>query len=157
MKREFSAGGVVVREEGDVTWVAVVSPRRGVLALPKGHPDAGETLQQAATREVREETCLVADAVEPLGEVRYWYTLAGERVLKSVTFFLFRYLSGSVEDHDDEVESATWMPLEEAAGSLSYKGEREMAAKALGRYAPPDPRSEGGRDRQKPGRNARTG
>ena len=131
MKREFSAGGVVVR--GDE--VAVVSPRSGVLALPKGHPDGDETLEQAATREVREETGLTAEPRDKLGEVRYWYTLNGERVLKSVTFFLFDYVSGSVEDHDDEVESASWMPLEQAATALSYKGERQMAKKALGRSA----------------------
>ena len=127
MKREFSAGGVVLRG-GEM---AVVTPRRGVLALPKGHPDGEETLEQAATREVLEETGLVATPVGRLGEVRYWYTFRGERVLKSVTFFLFEYVSGSVEDHDDEVESAGWIPLEQAAELLSYKGEREMAEKAL--------------------------
>lgn len=129
MKREFSAGGVVVRG-GEV---AVVSPRKGVIALPKGHPDGDETLEQAATREVLEETGLVAEPVERLGEVRYWYTFRGDRVLKSVTFFLFDYVSGSVDDHDDEVESAEWIPLEQAPELLSYKGEREMAEKALGR------------------------
>jgi 8-oxo-dGTP pyrophosphatase MutT (NUDIX family) len=132
MKREFSAGGVVVRGEE----VAVVTPRRGVLALPKGHPDGDETLEQAATREVREETGLVAEPRGELGEVRYWYTFRGERVLKSVTFFLFEYLSGSVEDHDDEVESAEWIPLERAPELLSYKGEREMAQKALAQSEP---------------------
>jgi 8-oxo-dGTP pyrophosphatase MutT (NUDIX family) len=115
--------------------VAVVTPRRGVLALPKGHPDGDETLEQAATREVREETGLVAEPQGELGEVRYWYTFRGERVLKSVTFFLFEYLSGSVEDHDDEVESAQWIPLERAPELLSYKGEREMAEKALAQNA----------------------
>ena len=133
MKREFSAGGVVLRGSDGEAELAVVSPRRGVLALPKGHPEAGESLEQAATREVREETGLVAAPVERLGEVRYWYTLAGERVLKGVTFFLFSYLSGSLDDHDDEVESAAWVPLEQAPELLSYKGEREMAAKALAR------------------------
>ena len=131
MKREFSAGGVVLRGEE----VVVVTPRRGVLALPKGHPDGDETLEQAATREVREETGLVAEPRGELGEVRYWYTFRGERVLKSVTFFLFEYLSGSVEDHDDEVESAAWIPLERAPELLSYKGEREMAEKALAQNA----------------------
>ena len=129
MKREFSAGGVVLRGED----VAVVAPRRGVLALPKGHPDGDETLEQAATREVREETGLTAEPREKLGEVRYWYTFRGERVLKSVTFYLFDYISGDVEDHDDEVESAAWIPLSQATELLSYKGEREMAEKALGR------------------------
>lgn len=131
MKREFSAGGVVLRG-GDL---AVVTPRRGVTALPKGHPDGDETLEQAATREVREETGVVAEPRGKLGEVRYWYTLGGERVLKSVTFFLFEYVSGRLEDHDDEVESAAWIPLSEAPELLSYKGEREMAEKALARGA----------------------
>lgn len=133
MKREFSAGGVVLRTNEGLREMAVVSPRRGVTALPKGHPDGDETLEQAATREVREETGLVADPVGKLGEVKYWYTLHGERVLKSVTFFLFEYRSGSISDHDDEVVSAGWVSLEQAPALLSYKGERQMAAAALGR------------------------
>ena len=136
MKRELSAGGVVVRRIGARIEVAVVSPRRGVLALPKGHPEDGETLVQAATREVLEETGLTAEPVERLGQVRYWYTLAGERVLKGVTFFLFDYVSGSVEDHDDEVEEASWVALEQAPRLLSYSGEREMAVKARERSGP---------------------
>ena len=131
MKREFSAGGIVVREHDGARELVVVSPRKGVMALPKGHPESGETLVEAATREVREETGVVADPVEKLGEVRYWYTLAGERVLKSVTFFLFEYRSGDVEDYDHEVESTEWVPLESAPELLSYGGEQDMAAKAL--------------------------
>ena len=131
MKREHSAGGVVLRGPADQREVAYVQPRRGVNALPKGHPDPGETLEQAATREVREETGLVAAPMGKLGDVRYWYTLAGERVLKTVTFFLFEYRSGDTADHDDEVLDAGWMPLEEAPRSLSYEGEAGMAAKAL--------------------------
>jgi 8-oxo-dGTP pyrophosphatase MutT (NUDIX family) len=131
LKREFSAGGVVLRERDGIREVAVVSPRKGVTALPKGHPDGKETLEQAATREVREETGLTAEPAGKLGEVRYWYTLRGERVLKSVTFFLFDYRSGTTDDHDHEVVWAGWIPLERAAADLSYRGEREMAAKAL--------------------------
>ena len=131
MKREFSAGGVVLREGEAGIEMATVSPREGVLALPKGHPEAGETLEQAATREVREETGLVADPVQRLGEVRYWYSWGGERVLKSVAFFLFRYRSGSIEDHDDEVVSAQWVPLHQAPALLSYRGEKDMAEKAV--------------------------
>ncbi|HEV2773175.1 MAG TPA: NUDIX domain-containing protein [Thermoleophilaceae bacterium] len=136
MKREFSAGGVVVRRTDGRSEMAVISPRRGVLALPKGHPEEGETLEQAATREVLEEPGLTARPRERLGQVRYWYTLAGEPVLKAVTFFMFDYLSGHIEDHDDEVESAAWVPLGEAPRLLSFKGEREMAAKALERRGP---------------------
>lgn len=120
--------------ERDGAWeVVVVSPRDGVFALPKGHPEPGESLEQAATREVLEETGIAAEPIERLGEVRYWYTLRGERVQKSVTFFLFAYRSGDVEDHDDEVESAEWVALESAPSLLSYRGEQDMAAKALAR------------------------
>ncbi|MGI8845520.1 MAG: NUDIX hydrolase [Thermoleophilaceae bacterium] len=131
--REFSAGGVVLRGPADRREVVVVNPRHGVTALPKGHPDGDETLEQAATREVREEAGLVAEPVATLGEVKYWYTLRGERVLKSVTFFLFEYRSGSTDDHDDEVVAAGWIPLHEAPDRLSYKGEQSMAVKALAR------------------------
>ena len=134
MRREFSAGGVVIRRvEGELE-IALVSPREGIYALPKGHPAPGESLEQAAAREVREETGLLAEPVEQLGEVRYWYRLGGQRVLKTVTFFLFDFRSGSVADHDDEVVWAGWVPLTEAVEQLTYDGEREMAMKAL----PPD-------------------
>ena len=137
IEREFSAGGVVVR--GDE--VAVIVPKklspegRRVLGLPKGHPDEGETMQQAAAREVREETGLEAELSEKLGDVEYWYQRKGRRILKKVTFYLFEYRSGSVEDHDDEIEEARWMPLEQAARELSFPGEREMVKRALSRLA----------------------
>jgi 8-oxo-dGTP pyrophosphatase MutT (NUDIX family) len=131
--RELSAGGVVVRD-GQV--IVIVPTRRGaqgqkVLGLPKGHVDPGETAEQAATREVREEAGVDADLVEKLGDVRYFYQRDGQRIFKMVRFFLFDYRSGRVEDHDDEVEEARWMPLEEAATALSYRGEREMVQRAL--------------------------
>ena len=133
MIREFSAGGVLVRRFQGRPFAAVVQVREGVLALPKGHPDGGESAAEAATREVREETGLVGEPVEKLGDIRYWYSRDGERVMKIVSFFLFRYRSGSVRDHDEEVESAWWMPLEDAVERLAYKGEREMAKTALSR------------------------
>jgi 8-oxo-dGTP pyrophosphatase MutT (NUDIX family) len=131
--REFSAGGVVVRQMRGREFVAVVRVRDEILALPKGHPDGDETSAQAAQREVREETGLEAELVERLGDVKYWYVRGGERVMKIVAFFLFRYRSGSVENHDHEVEEAIWIPLEEAPRRLAYKGEREMADAAISR------------------------
>lgn len=131
--REVSAGGVVVHD-GKV--LVIVPTRRAadgshVLGLPKGHLDEGETIVQAATREVREETGVDAELVGELGEVRYWYVRDRHRVAKSVFFFLFRYVSGDPADHDDEVLEARWMGLSEAQKALSYPGEREMVGRAL--------------------------
>jgi 8-oxo-dGTP pyrophosphatase MutT (NUDIX family) len=132
-EREVSAGGVVVHD-GRV--LVIVPTRRAadgsqVLALPKGHLDKGETAVQAATREVREETGMVVEPVQELGEVRYWYMRDRHRVAKSVHFFLFRLLGGDLADHDDEVLEAHWMGLSEARKALSYAGERAMVARAL--------------------------
>jgi 8-oxo-dGTP pyrophosphatase MutT (NUDIX family) len=133
--REFSAGGVVIRRMRGRAFVAVVRVREQILALPKGHPDPGESSAEAARREVREEAGLETELVEKLGDIRYWYARDGERVMKIVSFFLFRYRSGSVEDHDHEVEEALWIPLEEAPERLAYRGEREIAETALSRLA----------------------
>ncbi len=131
---EVSAGGVVVR--GDQVAVIVPTRRaangRKVLALPKGHVDPGETAAEAAAREVREEAGVEAELVGELGEVRYWYQRNGRKIPKLVTFFLFRYTGGDVADHDTEVEEARWIPLEEAARTLTFKGEREMVERAVG-------------------------
>ena len=138
MIREFSAGGVVVRRFRGRPFIAAVRVKGGtVLALPKGHIDDGESAAEAAAREVREETGVDAELVEKLGDVRYWYQRGGDRVLKVVTFFLFRYRSGSVRNHDREVDSAEWIPLEDAPRLLAYKGERQMAELAMSAYAQP--------------------
>jgi len=133
--REFSAGGLVIRNLRGRPFVAVVRVRDRILALPKGHPEPGESSQEAALREVREETGLEATPVEKLGDVRYWYSREGERVLKVVSFFLLRYRSGRLEDHDHEVEEALWIPLEEAPSRLAYRGEKDMVRIALSRLA----------------------
>jgi 8-oxo-dGTP pyrophosphatase MutT (NUDIX family) len=133
--REFSSGGVVIRNLKGRPFLAVVRVRDKILALPKGHPEPGESAQETAQREVREETGLEATPVEKLGDVRYWYARDGDRVVKVVSFFLFRYRSGRLEDHDDEVEEALWIPLEEAPSRLAYRGEKDMAKAALSQLA----------------------
>jgi 8-oxo-dGTP pyrophosphatase MutT (NUDIX family) len=134
--REFSAGGVMVRRFHGRPFAAVVRVKGGtVVALPKGRIDAGESAAQAAAREVHEEAGVEGELVEKLGDVRYWYQRDGERVLKVVSFFLFRYRRGSVRNHDHEVDSAEWVPLEDAPGLLAYRGEREMAEAALRQWA----------------------
>jgi 8-oxo-dGTP pyrophosphatase MutT (NUDIX family) len=130
--RERSAGGVVVRGE---EVVVIVPTRRAsdgsrVTALPKGHIDPGENALQAATREVREETGIVAEPVTELGETRYWYRREGQTIPKSVSFYLFRYVEGDTANHDDEVEKAWWIGLADAQRELSHAAEREMVAKA---------------------------
>ena len=123
---------------GDVVVIVPVkraADGRRVLGLPKGHLDGDETPEQAARREVAEETGVQAELVEELGDVRYRYERRGRRVAKTVRFYRFRYLSGSVEDHDHEIEEARWMPLAQAARELTYVGEREMVARALSRAA----------------------
>jgi 8-oxo-dGTP pyrophosphatase MutT (NUDIX family) len=134
MASEFSAGGVVMNDDQEV--VVIVPTRRAangarVLALPKGHPDGEESSAEAALREVREEAGVEAEVVDSLGEVRYWYQRGGRRIAKVVEFFLLRYVSGDLEDHDHEVEQARWVPATEAAETLTYAGERDMVRRAL--------------------------
>jgi 8-oxo-dGTP pyrophosphatase MutT (NUDIX family) len=134
MASEFSAGGVVMNDDHEI--IVIVPTRRAadgskVLALPKGHPDGEESSLQAALREVREEAGVQTEVVETLGEVRYWYQRGGRRIAKVVEFFLLRYVSGNVEDHDHEVEQARWVPATEALETLTYAGERYMVRRAL--------------------------
>ena len=134
MASEFSAGGVVFNTARDV--VVIVPTRRAadgsrVLALPKGHPDGAESPAEAALREVREEAGVEAEVVDSLGEVRYWYQRGGRRIAKVVEFFLLRYVSGDVGDHDHEVEHARWIPAAQALTTLTYAGERDMVREAL--------------------------
>jgi 8-oxo-dGTP pyrophosphatase MutT (NUDIX family) len=143
--REFSAGGVVVRSSPSASGgsvdaveevVTIVPTRRAadgsrVLALPKGHVDPGESPIEAATREVREETGIVGEPVQELGESRYWYRREGRTIGKSVAFFLFEFVEGDTDDHDDEVEEVRWIALEEARTALSHAAEREIVELAL--------------------------
>ena len=142
VRREFSAGGVVVRRLKGRYVMAAIRPAgkpEGTWALPKGLIAPGEQAERTALREVEEETGVEATPVEKLGDVRYVYTWAGERVFKVVSFFLFRYRSGRLGDirpeHAHEVAETRWLPLNEAPRLLAYKGEREMAAKALERFS----------------------
>jgi 8-oxo-dGTP pyrophosphatase MutT (NUDIX family) len=107
----------------------------GLWALPKGRIDDGESGETTALREVEEETGASGRSLGKLGDVKYWFNWKGERIFKVVSFFLVRYESGKLGDITDafrhEVAEVRWLPLEEAPRLLAYKGEREMAEKAL--------------------------
>jgi 8-oxo-dGTP pyrophosphatase MutT (NUDIX family) len=107
----------------------------GTWALPKGLVGTDERPDATALREVTEETGVEGRLVQKLGDVRYVYTWAGERIFKVVSFYLVRYGAGRLGDvppeHRHEVAEARWLPLEEAPELLAYGGEREMAEKAL--------------------------
>jgi 8-oxo-dGTP pyrophosphatase MutT (NUDIX family) len=128
-EREISYGGVVVRGRE----VMVITPRgrRHVLGLPKGGRNRDESPEEAAAREVREETGITAVVRDQLGDVRYTYRRGGRRVAKTVHFYLCEFVSGDTADHDHEVDDARWISLEDARTRLSYPGERAMIERAL--------------------------
>ena len=137
MRREFSAGVVLVRRMRGRWWLAAVRPQGkpdGTWALPKGLVDAGEKPAETAIREGFEETGIAGRLGEKLGDVRYVYTWDGERVFKVVSFYLAHALDGRIGDlpagMEVEVAEARWLPLADGPTLLAYKGEREMAAKA---------------------------
>jgi 8-oxo-dGTP pyrophosphatase MutT (NUDIX family) len=136
-RREVSAGGVVYRREGDDLEVLLAArrTRRGDLAwgLAKGGIEPDESIEDAAVREVLEETGIEAEIEDPLGDTKYFYVWDDVRVRKVVHFFLMRAVGGNIEDHDDEMEDVRWFPLERALKRAAYRGEREVLARAAER------------------------
>lgn len=138
-RNEISAGGVVFRRRKDRVDVCLISTQGGkAWQLPKGLIEPGEQPEDAAAREVLEETGLRGKLLQRLERIEYWYVWEDAdgktRVHKLVDFFLFRYTSGSTKDHDDEVDDACWFPVEEAPRTLSFESERhvmELAAQAI--------------------------
>ena len=134
VQQEVSAGGVVYRRDGEGIEVVLASrrTRRGDLAwgLAKGGIEAGESLEDAAVREVLEETGYTAEIESSLGETRYFYVWEETRIRKTVHFFLMRCTGGDPDDRDDEMEEIRWFPLERALRRAAYRGEREVLGRA---------------------------
>ena len=122
------------RREGDEIELVLASrrTRRGQLAwgLAKGGIEDGESMEQAAIREVREETGLKATIEASLGETRYFYVWEDVRIRKTVHFFLMRHTGGDIDDRDDEMEEIRWFPLDRALKRAAYRGEREVLRRA---------------------------
>lgn len=132
---QTSAGGVGYRSNGSETEVALIqTAAEKRWQLPKGIVDPGETPEQAAIREVREEAGINCEIVSKLDTIDYWFVASydGERKRyhKNVHFFLMRYLNGDVADHDHEVAEARWVEIGAALSILEFKSEREMVQKA---------------------------
>jgi 8-oxo-dGTP pyrophosphatase MutT (NUDIX family) len=166
--REISAGGVVVRETPEGWQMAAIEPQKESaatlpatdrkkrsqkmsLALPKGLVDPGEKPERTAVREVVEETGLTAVPVTKLGDIKYAYVRTWgdkERVFKIVSFYLFQYQSGEIDDIAPEmrieVKRALWIPLADAARKLAYRGEKDMVRRAQD-YLKAHPKLEQGR------------
>ena len=138
MKREFSAGGVLVRRlRGEWVFAAIrpAGKPEGLWALPKGRIDQGESPEVTAVREVAEETGAQGTSVGKLGDIRYVFTWSGERFFKFVSFYLLRDSRGRLGELPaataHEVADVRWLPLVDGPALLAYKGEQEMAEKAI--------------------------
>jgi ADP-ribose pyrophosphatase YjhB (NUDIX family) len=127
---EFSAGGLVVDLGGEIPRGALIgrTDRQGRLlwSLPKGHIEAGETAEQAAVREVEEETGIAGEIVAELGTIDFWFVADGRRIHKTVRHYLLRRIGGELSDADVEVSEVRWVPLPQIRGQLAYPDERGL-------------------------------
>jgi len=135
-EKQVSAGGVVFQKHDNAIDVALISVGKNRRwQLPKGQVDPGETPDETALREVREETGLTSELIQPLDTIEYWYisTYTGRRtkIHKYVHFFLMRYLSGDVEHHDYEVNEARWVEIRRALEMLAFENEKKIVRSAL--------------------------
>ena len=135
--REFSSGGVVYRKEKNkILWLVTKSAStdlypKQVWRLPKGWIDEGETSQEAALREVREEGGVEAKIVKKIETVNYFFTTPNKtKILKFVTFYLMRWLKDLSEGFGEETSEIAWLPFDKAFKKLSFSGERQVLKKA---------------------------
>ena len=145
MKREFSAGGIVFNDKGQV--LITQHSQNKHWSFPKGLIDSGQTYQEAALREVKEEGGIEAEILDKVGYSKYVYSLGGpatpaepgasrggEKIFKIVTYFLMKYLSGDIADHDWEVSELGWFEPEKALKQLTFSQDKELLKKALEMY-----------------------
>ena len=131
-----SAGGIVIRHESGRAWFVVGSRRRDrdgwTWTLPKGTPKPGETTEETALREVAEETGLEVRITGPLDSIEYWFVQSGQRIHKTVHYFLMEPIGGDLTAHDHEFEQVRWITFAEARSVLTFETERALVARAAG-------------------------
>jgi 8-oxo-dGTP diphosphatase len=132
---QVSAGGVAYRLNGSDVEIAIIrTAAEGLWQLPKGIIDPGETAEQAAIREVREEAGIECELLETIDTIEYWFygNFDGtkKRYHKKVHFFLMKYLNGDVANHDHEVTEARWTEINQAIEFLAFKSEKDTVKKA---------------------------
>lgn len=131
-RAETSAGGLVVDPAGGPRAALIARYDRGgrlQWSLPKGHIEGDETIEEAAVREVEEETGIRGEVIAPLGTIGYWFSAEGQQVHKTVHHHLLLAVGGMLSDGDAEVARVAWVPLEEVAGRLVHDDERRLVAK----------------------------
>jgi len=133
--RATSAGGIVVRRTEQGPELILGKRRRerdGVTwSLPKGTPDAGETIEQTALREVLEETGLEVRILAPVGPIEYYFVQSGRRIHKTVYYFLMTATGGDLDQHDHEFDEVRWFGAAEAEAIMSFPTERDVMLQAL--------------------------
>lgn len=131
-KVAISSGGVIFKRERDTILTAVTRRERDIWCLPKGLVEQGESLEDAARREVEEETGLTGRLAGKIGQIDYWFYWKPDdtRYHKFVHFYLLEHTGGDTKMHDVEVEEVKWLPIDEAIKILAYENEKEMMRKA---------------------------
>jgi|RhiMethySRZTD1v2_1073278.scaffolds.fasta_scaffold200707_4 8-oxo-dGTP pyrophosphatase MutT (NUDIX family) len=128
-EEHHSSGGLVV-ESGRILLISTRGGRR--WQLPKGHIEPGESEEQAAVREIREETGVDGSVLARLPHVEYWFVERGVRIHKRVEYFLLAYVGGDASNYDRrEVSGAAWFPWHDGIAKLSFDNERRVAEAAL--------------------------
>jgi 8-oxo-dGTP pyrophosphatase MutT (NUDIX family) len=133
-ERVFSAGGVVFRRDGADREVLLCGRSAdGLWCLPKGTPERGESMEETALREVREETGIEVETTGMVGDIRYWFSRPqeGVRYYKTVRHFLFRPVGGDLSLHDHEFDDVRWFPIQEALRLMTYRNEGRILRQAV--------------------------
>src|SRR3989344_8019079 len=134
IKRIFSAGGIIVRKvDGEPEVLVTQHSKHKGWDFPKGHLETGESSEVAAVREVEEETGVKAEVVEKVGQTQYFYWEEGSKVLKTVVYFLMKYVGEGEATTAFEVSDMVWLPVEEVEDKLTFKDTKKLWQKIASR------------------------